>query len=135
MKNTWRIGPPARSGVPGGGLAEFDGSTWADPVPRSARIRRSEGKPSIPANPVTIWLGDWSPLALSTRYGDGPNGLDVEPKPSVAIHTTSSQRCVVARGTTGAFRRLPFVGALGRRGRGPPGHPGRSTGAVSTSTG
>ena len=41
MKNTWRIGPPARSGVPRGGLAGFDGRTWADAVAVNARIRRS----------------------------------------------------------------------------------------------
>src|SRR6266852_6503267 len=102
MKNTWRIGPPARSGVPAGRLAGFDGRTWADAIAVNARMRRSDGKPSTPAKPVTIWLGAWSPFALSPRYGLGPKGLGVDPKPSAAIHTTRSQRWVVAGGTTGA---------------------------------
>jgi hypothetical protein len=71
-------------------------------------------------------------LALSTRYGLGPKGLGVEPKPSVAIHTIRSQRWVVAGGTR---ERLPFPGDPGRRGRGPPGQPGSRTGAVLTLTG
>ena len=70
-------------------------------------------------------------MSITSRYGVGPYGLGVEPKPSVAIHTIRSQRCVVAAGSFGTPRRRPAP----VRGRGPPGQPSRGTGAVATLTG
>src|SRR5256885_17083653 len=71
-------------------------------------------------------------LAPSVRYGVGPNGFGVEPKPSAAIHTTRSQRCVVARGSFGARGLLRLPGDLRPRGTG---QPGSGTAAVPTWTG
>ena len=84
---------------------------------------------------MTIWLGAWSMFALSLRYGLGPNGLGVEPRPSEAIHTMRSQRWVLGGGTGARVRLRRFPRDFGEGARGPPGQPVESTGAVATRTG